>query len=103
MNGGAYVSRSAGYVLSTGTVGVVVNLSQATPNVQYTFRYTTSPGLLCERSTEVFIFLGTEPESGTGPTIPPQCWHTLRDGYLGGNPVMNLWDQLTGGPSEEGT
>ncbi len=45
---------------------------------------------MCERNLNVKVLVGPGPEAGTPPTFGIQCWHDFRDGYLGGNPVMNM-------------
>lgn len=81
----------------------MVSFSSATEGVEYEFQYTTSPGLLCERNLNVKVLVGPGPEAGIPPTFTVQCWHDFRDNYLGGNPIMNMWDQLGGSPSTAGS
>lgn len=103
VNGGSFDVYAVDDVLVTGSISGTVNFSMADVDEVYSFRYTTSPGLPCERSVDVDVYLGPTPNPGTPPSNVFSCYKPFVGTALGGDPEINLWDQLGGSPSTQGT
>ena len=103
VNGGSFDVYAVDDVLVTGSISGTVNFSMADVDEIYSFRYTTSPGLPCERSVDVDVYLGPTPNPGTPPSNVFSCYKPFVGTALGGDPEINLWDQLGGSPSTQGT
>lgn len=87
-------------LLSSGDVDCTVDFSDADPGYVYAFEYVIDAGGPCEVSQNVDIFVGPIPSAGTPPSPETICLTDLIDN---GDGTMNLWDQLTGSPSTQGT
>lgn len=87
--------------LTNNSVSGTVNFSAAAPGNVYNFEYIVGEGTPCETSQRVNVYLGPIPSGGSPPAPQTICITDLISNN--GGPVMNLWAQLGGSPSTQGS
>ena len=87
--------------ITNGTVNGTVNFSNADTGFVYNFEYIVGAGTPCETSQTVQVYVGPIPDAGIPPSVQNICMTNLISNN--GGPVMNLWAQLGGTPSTQGT
>lgn len=101
---GIYQYHSANSLISNSLPVQIFLDDPLTVGHTYAFEWRVDGGTVCTDDSEV-VYIRSEfgSEAGTPPSSFLGCYRDFLPNELGGNPIYNLWNQLTDNPTQPGT